>query len=66
MRDRENGGKERERTGAERERGGREDRGCLGALIYFPLQGSRPQDGYFSSILLVILLVKKGYGLVSA
>ena len=42
MRDRENGGKERERTGAERERerGGREDRGCLGALICFPLQGS--------------------------
>ena len=43
MRVRESGGKERERESWRRGREGAErDRGCLGALICFPLQG-RPR-----------------------
>ena len=41
MRERGVGAKrEKENWRRERERGGREDRGCLGALICFPLQVS--------------------------
>ena len=42
MRERESGGKEIERESWRRERGAERERGCLGALICFPLQG-RPR-----------------------
>ena len=69
MRDRENGGKERERTGAEREKErererererGAEKIGDVWVLRYVShykeVQGSRPQDGYFSSIYIYIYI----------